>query len=98
MLDAHLEWFRAIILYGTKEGWDKLERRQAFADSLASSARNIHRYWLEQRRLQIARGEMPTVTAPSEPIRKAKKVGRNIPCPCGSGKKTSAVMAQFRTL
>jgi uncharacterized protein len=43
--------------------------------------RNIHRYWLEQRRLQKARGEMPTVIA------HAPKVGRNVPCACGSGKK-----------
>jgi len=94
LLDTHPEWFTAIILYGTKDGWDELERRQdsivqhhTFADSLASSVRNIHRYWLEQRRLQIARGEMPTVIASSEPIRQAPKVGRNVPCPCGSGKK-----------
>jgi uncharacterized protein len=94
LLDAHPEWFTAITLYGTKDGWDELERRQdsleqhqSFADSLADSVRNIHRYWLDQRRLQIARGEMPTVIAQSQPIRKAAKVGRNVPCPCGSGKK-----------
>src|SRR5271156_2184737 len=78
LLDAYPEWFTAIALYGTKDGWDGLERRQdsieqhqAFADSLASSARNIHRYWLEERRLQTARGEMPAVTPPSQPIRRA---------------------------
>ncbi|MGD0292014.1 MAG: UPF0149 family protein [Candidatus Binataceae bacterium] len=94
LLARQPEWFTAIMLYGTKGGWDELERRQdiieqhqAFADSLASSVRNIHRYWLEQRRLQIARGEIPTVIGQSEPIRRAPKVGRNVSCPCGSGKK-----------
>jgi uncharacterized protein len=94
LLAQHPEWFTAIMLYGTEDGWDELERRQdsieqhqAFADSLASSVRNIHRYWLEQRRLQIARGEVPTVIGQSEPTRRAPKVGRNVPCPCGSGKK-----------
>jgi uncharacterized protein len=94
LLAQHPEWFTAIMLYGTKDGWDELERRQdsieqhqAFADSLASSVRNIHRYWLQQRRLQIAHGEMPTVITQSEPIRRTPKVGRNVPCPCGSGKK-----------
>jgi uncharacterized protein len=94
LLDAHPEWFTAITLYGTKDGWDELERRQdsleqhqAFADSLAGSVRTIHRYWLERRRSQIARGETPTVFAQSKSNRKASKVGRNVPCPCGSGKK-----------
>jgi uncharacterized protein len=94
LLDAHPEWFTAITLYGTKDGWDELERRQdsleqhqAFADSVAGSVCNIYQYWLDHRRSQIARGGMPTVIAQSEPIRKAPKVGRNVPCPCGSGKK-----------
>jgi uncharacterized protein len=87
-------WFTAIRLYGTKEGWNELERRrdsleqhQAFAASLANSVRKIHRYWLEQRRRQLARGEMATVAGESEPIRGGPKVGRNAPCPCGSGRK-----------
>jgi uncharacterized protein len=94
LLAQHPEWFTAIMLYGTEDGWDELKRRQdsldqhqAFADSLAASVRNIHRYWVEQRRLQIARGEMPSVIGRSEPVRRAPKAGRNAPCPCGPGKK-----------
>ncbi len=94
LLAQHPGWFTAIRLYGTQDGWNELERRQdnieqhkAFAASLAGSARNIHRYWLEQRRLQVARGEIPTVVDQPEPISRAPKVGRNVPCPCGSGKK-----------
>ena len=94
LLGQHPEWFAVIMLYGTEDGWDKLKSRQdspdqhqAFADSLAQSVGNIHRYWVEQRRMQIARGEVPGVIGRREPIRRAQKVGRNDPCPCGSGKK-----------
>ena len=57
------------------------------ADSLADSARQIHAFWLAQRREQIARGEMPGIKRRQEPVRNNAKVGRNDPCPCGSGKK-----------
>jgi uncharacterized protein len=94
LLEEHPEWFTVIMLYGTEDGWDELKRRndsldqhQAFAGSLARSVQNIHRYWVEQRRLQIERGGMPGVMAQREPLRRAPKVGRNDPCPCGSGKK-----------
>ena len=96
LMARHPEWFTAIMLYGTEDGWDELKRRQdsleqhqAFADSLATSVRNIHRYWVEQRRLQIARGDRPSLIGRSEPepLRRAPKIGRNDPCPCGSGKK-----------
>lgn len=94
LISQHAEWFTVITLYGTESGWDELKRRQdsldrhqAFADSLASSVSNIHRYWLEQRRLQIARGEVPGMIGRPEPHRRGLKIGRNDPCPCGSGKK-----------
>jgi hypothetical protein len=41
---------------------------------------------LEQCRKQIAAGTLPDVVR-HEPIRKPHTVGRNEPCPCGSGKK-----------
>jgi len=94
LLTRHPEWFAAIKLYGTAEGWEELKRQQysleqhqAFALSLADSARKIHQYWAEQRRQQIARGELPGVIGGGQPLRRAAKVGRNDPCPCGSGKK-----------
>jgi uncharacterized protein len=64
-----------------------LDQHQVFADSLTTSVRNIHHYWIEERRRQIARGEMPGVIGQREPFRRAPKIGRNDPCPCGSGKK-----------
>ena len=38
---------------------------------------------VKQQRLNYNRGEGSS----SQPVRRAKKVGRNDPCPCGSGKK-----------
>jgi uncharacterized protein len=94
LLEQHPEWFTAILLYGTEDGWDELERRQdsteqhqAFAGSLAISVRNIHRYWLGQRRLQSERGPVPAVIGQAKRGSPAFKVGRNAPCPCGSGNK-----------
>jgi uncharacterized protein YecA (UPF0149 family) len=46
----------------------------------------IHALWLEQRRKQIAAGTLPELVR-REPVRNPNKVGRNEPCPCGSGKK-----------
>ena len=94
LMVQHPEWFAVIMLYGTEDGWgelkrrqDSLEQHQALADSLAGSVRNIHRYWSQQRRVQIARGEVPGVIAGREPIGYGLKTGRNDLCPCGSGRK-----------
>jgi len=71
---------RPIQLWGTEEGWDLVdamsEADQARErDAIADSVRALHTYWLTRRR-------------PPSPIRRATpKVGRNDPCPCGSGKK-----------
>jgi uncharacterized protein len=86
------EWMSTILLYGTEDGWEALEAKKlsldehkALADGLADTVRNIHALWLEQRREPIARGVLPDVRR--EPVRNPSKVGRNAPCPCGSGKK-----------
>src|SRR5271156_92242 len=78
LLAQHPEWFAVILLYGTEDGWTELEGRQdsneqhqAFADSLAGSVPNIHRYWLAQRGLQSERGAVPTVVRQAEPGRRA---------------------------
>jgi uncharacterized protein len=83
------EWMSTITLYGTEEGWEVLERKnlsleehRALAAGLSGAVQQIHAFWLEQRR---ERGN-PDV-ASREPIRNPTKVGRNEPCPCGSGKK-----------
>ncbi len=40
-----------------------------------------------QRRIQLAKPIVTSGDAPAQPARSGKKVGRNDPCPCGSGKK-----------
>jgi uncharacterized protein len=87
------DWMATIMLYGTDEGWKSLrmkklslEEHKALADSLPQSVQKIHALYLEQRGKQIASGNLPSVVR-REPIRNPDKVGRNDPCPCGSGKK-----------
>ena len=87
------EWLSTILLYGTEEGWEALERKKlsldqhkTLADGLADSVRTIHAYWLAQRRRQSATGTGSGVVR-RQPVRNPDKVGRNEPCPCGSGKK-----------
>ena len=71
-----------MILYGTEAGSAQLKeneglraRHQALADALGICVISIRDYWLPRRR------EAATVR------RDTPKIGRNDPCPCGSGKK-----------
>ena len=87
------DWMSTIMLYGTEEGWEALKKKnlsldehKVLADGLAGMVQKIHALWLEQRGKQIAEGTLPNV-ARREPVRSPNKVGRNDPCPCGSGKK-----------
>lgn len=87
------EWLSSILLYGTEDGLAALDKKQlsltehkALAETLTSTVYQIHAFWAEQRSQQLADGKMPGVLR-REPIRNTNKVGRNEPCPCGSGKK-----------
>ena len=87
------DWMSTILLYGTEEGWEALKKKnlsldehKALPDGLAGTVQKIYALWLEQRRGQIAEGALPSVVR-REPVRNPNKVGRNEPCPCGSGKK-----------
>ena len=87
------DWISTVTLYGTEDGREVLERKnlsldehKALAAGLAGTVQKIYAFWLEQRRKQIASGTFPEVVR-REPIRNPNKVGRNEPCPCGSGKK-----------
>jgi preprotein translocase subunit SecA len=55
------------------------------------TVKNLYRIKIEQK---IEREQVNKVTGTNKddtvskgPVRKAKKIGRNDPCPCGSGKK-----------
>lgn len=94
LMTAHPEWFSVILRYGAlaeseelKHYPDDLDQHQACAESLPTSAIEIYRYWLAIRTQQRARGEAFANVRPHEPFRRGEKVGRNDPCPCGSGKK-----------
>lgn len=71
-----------MMLYGTEDGWDELQTNQALqdqhqelADAIGPCVIGIRDFWLPYRK-----------TA-STFRRDDDKVGRNDPCPCGSGKK-----------
>jgi len=61
---------------------DGLDAQEEMASELTIAALMLHRYWLEQR----LPAPLPQIN-PSQPLRSGPKVGRNDPCPCGSGKK-----------
>lgn len=93
ILAGKADWMSTILLYGTEEGWEALEKKnlsldehKALAGGLAESVRKIHALWLEQRGKQVAADGIPNFVR-REPVRTPPKVGRNDPCPCGSGKK-----------
>ena len=67
--------------FGTEPGWKALEQMNEAEtarqrDAIPEAAREIYRFWLSRR------------TPETVPLRRSSpKVGRNDPCPCGSGKK-----------
>lgn len=70
--------------FADNDGWDDLDGLsddgiRRLQEKIAPAARAIHAYWLE-RRTPVAGQSTPFV-------RSAQKVGRNDPCPCGSGRK-----------
>ncbi len=93
LMDAHPEWFSTIRLYGTEEGWKRLEeeieilpdadaRHMACVESVAPALRSIHAHWLALRD-----HSQPLLAIAAPPLRGVSRPGRNEPCPCGSGRK-----------
>jgi uncharacterized protein len=79
-----MELVTPILMFATEEGWkalDAMERSEVeqLQQAVTVNARAIHAWWLERRER-----EMPA----SNPVRRSSPdIGRNDPCPCGSGKK-----------
>lgn len=78
-------WYRPIGLLGEKDfspDQDALsrtpEQRQALAREIGECVAKIHAYWLPLRHAVAERQQAQRI---------GSKVGRNEPCPCGSGKK-----------
>jgi uncharacterized protein len=71
-----------ILAFTEQAGWPahdfKGARLRKLQNAITPNVREIHAYWLQRR----------SVESTSQPIRRdAERVGRNDPCPCGSGKK-----------
>ncbi|WP_139818054.1 UPF0149 family protein, partial [Salmonella enterica] len=72
----------AIALHGTEENFALLDKMspEAFdksVDAIRIAALELHAWWMAH----------PHTTPLQMPIKAEVKVGRNDPCPCGSGKK-----------
>jgi len=82
-----------IMLYGTEAGWEQLRddpalenRHEEFVAALGDSVIAIMDWWLPSRKAKATlRREEP-------------KIGRNDPCPCGSGKKFKQCCGGQKTL
>lgn len=72
-----------ILAFTESTGWTghefKDDEVELLQNDITPSARKLHAYWLARR--------TPDGIAPSPPQRNEPKIGRNAPCPCGSGKK-----------
>ncbi len=82
------EWMNPIRLLGDDDLSDEelsllesAEQREALALQIPDSLANIYRFWLPHRK------EVHELMLASTYQRESPKVGRNDPCPCGSGKK-----------
>ena len=78
------EMLAQIRRFADPDGWDSLEGEghkaiRQLQEKVAPAARAIHAYWLARR--------TPLASGSTTYIRPEPKVGRNDPCPCGSGKK-----------
>ncbi|EMH4162264.1 YecA family protein [Pluralibacter gergoviae] len=72
----------AIALHGKEENFSRLESLSAeeyvdSVDAIKPAALALCQYWMEH----------PQAAPVRQPVKNENKVGRNDPCPCGSGKK-----------
>jgi uncharacterized protein len=89
-------WFTPFLRLGTDEGIDTTRSAadaETWMKEIEPSLQRIHAYWSEKRASPptgLFTGDLQHARAQSElvPIvRTGPKIGRNDPCPCGSGKK-----------
>ncbi len=90
---AQPAWLSTIRLYGVAESLEQLHQmrlplveHQQAALGLAQTVRDIH-HWFGPARGPLDAQELRGAVLPDTPVRRQSKVGRNDPCPCGSGKK-----------
>lgn len=76
-------WLDIIEFFGRNENFDRvlamsITEHQEKSAEINPAARQLHAWWFDHR--------SPPTDRP-DPVRAEPKVGRNDPCPCGSGKK-----------
>lgn len=64
-----------------------VSENRALKGKVVSIAQNLHAHWLKQRSTQKKPDNPFGPRPPQQPVTAAEKIGRNEPCPCGSGKK-----------
>ncbi len=91
---THPTWFEPVLRFGTDDGIEVTKSKgdvERWMNEIVPSLVRIHAYWKENR------GDQPSETsnagyqqrpqAQVSAVRGGPKIGRNEPCPCGSGKK-----------
>ena len=94
LLTSQLEWLALFRALGTDEGLAVTREHgdaEVWLDQIQLSLQKIHAHWLEQRAAApegTVEDDFLVRTGARAPYTRAtSKVGRNDPCPCGSGKK-----------
>ncbi len=83
-------WFAPFMRLGTEEGMaltSKADDAQVWIDGIDPSLMHMHAFWLERRADGAPGSGYPGHGAGTTLVRAFPKVGRNDPCPCGTGKK-----------
>lgn len=92
------DYLAPIRMFATEWGWKQLDEMndteiEFWQRQIPVAVRRMHAYWLDKRRAHIATlidqaDDLSTFAEFDEPfVRTTPKIGRNDPCPCGSGKK-----------
>lgn len=94
LLVSQPTWLTPFTRLGTGEGLALTEKHgdaEVWLDQILPSLQKMHAYWRERREAVPAGTVQDTfpfgTAAPMPRTRAAPKVGRNNPCPCGSGRK-----------
>jgi uncharacterized protein len=101
LLDEKPGILRPFHLFATPEGWAELDTaadeaamHAEWSSKIAPTVHAIHAYWLPHREASAT-----TLDSARSKQRLGKpKVGRNAPCPCGSGKKYKNCCGSFLAL
>jgi uncharacterized protein len=83
LLTAQPEWFATLLSYGTEEGWAYLEQHP-LSDEAHEAAADA---WPARHRPSMPTSWPSACRRTRRPAGARPKVGRNDPCPCGSGRK-----------